>query len=298
MTERNQPQPPLLDPAFLRLLERLSFLLRGRIRGSRKGERRSNRRGQGSEFADHRAYTLGDDLRHLDWHLFARLDSLFVRLYEEEKEHTVNIVIDTSASMACGKELYVKQVAAALAYIALCGTDRVGLFAIGERLDATLGPLRGKSNVHRVLSFLSDLEFGGPTHLERAVSEVAKATRRGTLVLLSDFLVPDGRLEALRTLASRRYRTLVLHVLTDEERMPTLGQDLTLVDSESGAQLTVTVDRQTRQAYLAELALLIAELKQSARGYGFTFVDVTTSTPLADLVLSDLRKLGAVASAG
>jgi len=287
----------LLDPRFLRLLERISYMLRGRIRGSRRGERRSTHRGQGSEFADHRAYAVGDDLRHLDWHLLARLDSLFIRLYEEQKEHTVHIVLDVSASMGCGKEDYARKLAAALAYIALCGTDRVGVFAVRDTLEGTVGPLRSKASIHRVFQFLERLEFGGQTDLDRAIRDVARASSTGTVVLISDFLVPEGRVEALRTLAGRGFKTLVLHVLSPEERNPPLGQDLTLIDAESGEELTVTVDRTVRAAYLSELTRLTSELRDMCRNYGFTFVEVDTSTPLVDLVLGDLRKHGVVASA-
>ncbi|MEL6177774.1 MAG: DUF58 domain-containing protein [Myxococcota bacterium] len=286
------PPTSLLNPTFLRLLERLTVHLQGRVRGDRMGERRSKRRGTGGDFADMRPYTSGDDLRHLDWPSFARLDTLFVRLYEEPREHTLNLLIDSSASMACGKADFTRQLAAALGYIALRGQDRVGLFLLGDRLRGTLGPLRGKPAIHRMLQWLETIAFGGTTDLERAVRGFVATRARGTVVVLSDFLVPEGRVESLRILAGRRTQVVVLHILAPEERLPPLGQELTFVDAESGEELQVAVDRQTQAAYLAELTALTDELRQTCRAYGLTWVDVDAGMPLEHLFLGPLRRQG------
>lgn len=293
-----QPEPAtsLLEPDFLRMLERLTLQLQGRIRGTRQGERRSTRRGTGVEFEDHRAYAVGDDLRHLDWHLMARLDALFVRLFQEPQEHEIHLVLDASASMGCGKGRFAQQLAGALAYVALCAGDRVGIYALRDRLDGVVGPLRGKQAAPRALDFLERVAFAGETDLERAVREVAATAKRGTVVLISDFLTPAGRVEALRTLAARRLRVIVLHTLAPEERSPRLGEEVTLIDAESGEELTLTIDKASLAAYHAQLNLLTAELAQACKGYGFTFIPVTSSTPVAELILGDLRRAGAVAT--
>ena len=239
-----------------------------------------------------RPYTSGDDLRHLDWALLARLDALFIRLYEEPREHTVNLLIDTSASMACGKAQRARQLAAALAYVALRGQDRVGIFQLGERLQGSLGPLRGKNSIHRMLNWLEAMPFGGNTDLEGSIRQFVGTRARGTVVVLSDFLVPEGRVESLRLLAGRRTRVVVLHTLSPEERLPPIGQELTFVDAESGEELQVAVDRQTQAAYLEELGALIGELHQTCRAYGFACVDVNTGASLEQLILGELRRQG------
>ncbi len=294
MSDPSGATTSLLEPRFLRLLGRLAVQIQGRVRGDRRGERRSSRRGVGGEFVDVRPYTPGDDLRHLDWHLYARLDALLVRLYEAQEEHTVHILLDTSASMGCGKGLYSKQLAAALGYLALASSDTVGLYAMTGQIDARVGPLRGKGAAHRVFDFLDRVSFEGPTGLERSVREFAGSRRRGTAVLISDFLIPDRRVEVLSTLARAQMRVAVLHVLSGEERDPQEGEELTLIDAETGEEMVVSVDRRVRRAYLGQLAAMTGELREACRSYGFAFIEVDSRTPLEALVLGELRQGGLV----
>lgn len=284
----------LLDPRFLRLLSRMAYQLQGRIRGDRRGERRSARRGVGGDFVDVRPYTIGDDLRHLDWHLYARLDTLLVRLYEAQEEHTVHVLLDTSASMGVGKGLFARQLAAALAYLALVSSDRVGVFTLGEGVRGRLGPLRGKGAAHRVFSFIQEAPFEGGTDLARAMTEFTGTRRTGTVLVLSDFLVPEGRREALAALARSRMRVAVLHVLSPEERRPALGADLTLIDAETGQELLVSVDARVQAAYLAQLEALEAQLRETCRSYGFAFIPVDSGQGLEELILGELRRHGIV----
>src|SRR6058998_335217 len=149
-------QPPLLDPVFLARLEQLELVSRKIFVGVMKGERRSKRKGQSVEFADYRNYVKGDDLRHLDWNLYARLDKLFIRLFMEEEDLHVYILIDNSLSMDFGtpsKLHYARQVAAALAFIGLVNMDRVVIEAFNDRLTQSLPAVRGKRSLWRVLEF-------------------------------------------------------------------------------------------------------------------------------------------------
>jgi uncharacterized protein (DUF58 family) len=282
----------LLDPAFLRLLQQVSFQLKGQVRGERRGERRSPQRGHGGSFLDVRPYAPGDDLRHLDWHLYARLDALLVRLYEEPQEHPFYVLLDASASMGCGKGRYALQLAAALAYLALVGNDQAGVFLLKSRVEAQLGPLRGRDAAHKVMRFLLAARFGGGTDLASAVGEFARVRRRGTAFLVSDFLVPEGRVEAIHALAKAGCRAVVVHLLSPQERMPSLDEDLTLVDSETGAELMVSLDKRTRDAYVARVRALAQELREACARYGFGFVEATSDQALEDLLLGELRKQG------
>src|SRR6516162_6522012 len=121
---------PLLTPELLRRLEQFQLLAARRAKSSAKGERRSRARGQSVEFADYRTYVHGDDFRYLDWNLYGRLERLFLKLYEEERELPVRIFLDASESMTFGtprKFDFARQVAAAVGYVALCGFDRVSV---------------------------------------------------------------------------------------------------------------------------------------------------------------------------
>src|SRR5438445_13701409 len=152
---------PLLAPEFLHRLEQLEIVSRKIFSGRMKGERLSKRKGQSVEFADYRPYTVGDDLRFLDWNLFARLDRLFLRLFLEEEDLHVYLLIDNSLSMDFGtpsKLHFAKQVAAALAFIGLVNMDRVVIEAFNERLTQSLPAARGRRSLFRVLDFLHKLE--------------------------------------------------------------------------------------------------------------------------------------------
>ena len=157
----NEVDPTVFDEAFLRQLERLLLIMRSPVRGGLKGGRRSVKRGQSVEFADYRDYALGDDLRQLDWNVYARLEKLFVKLFVEEEDVTVTLLLDASASMASGrpeKLLFAKRAAAALGYIGLASEDRVAVSALSGRIARRRVALRGSGRVFRLLADLSAIE--------------------------------------------------------------------------------------------------------------------------------------------
>src|SRR5438552_1345744 len=153
---------PLLAPEFLRRLETLELVSKKIRAGRMKGDRLSKRKGRGSEFADFRQYAVGDDLRFLDWNLFARLERLFVRLFLEEEDLHVHLLLDVSRSMDFGtptKLLQAKRVAAALGFIGLVNLDRVAVWAFADK-PVSSPVLRGRANLPRLLNFLDNLEPG------------------------------------------------------------------------------------------------------------------------------------------
>src|ERR671933_2562109 len=155
---------PLLDPEFLARLEQLELVSRKVLLGRMKGERRSKRKGQSVEFADYRNYVVGDDLRFLDWNLYARLDRLFIRLFMEEEDLHFYLLVDNSLSMDFGtptKLHYARQVAAALGFVGLVNLDRVVLEVFNDRLTQSLPPLRGRRSLWRLLDFLGEVEGAG-----------------------------------------------------------------------------------------------------------------------------------------
>src|SRR5947208_8160841 len=196
--------PPLLDPQFLARLEQLELVSRKIFLGLMKGERRSKRKGQSVEFADYRNYVKGDDLRFLDWNLYARLDRLFIRLFMEEEDLHFYVLIDNSLSMDFGtpsKLHYAKQVAAALAFVGLANMDRVVIEAFNDRLTQSLPAVRGRKSLWRVLDFLQKLKPAGPSNLRESLKTFTlKCSGKGIVVLLSDMMDKGGFEDALRYL--------------------------------------------------------------------------------------------------
>src|SRR5712692_2912478 len=199
---------PLLDSQFLARLEQLELVSRKIFLGRMKGERRSKRKGQSVEFADYRNYVVGDDLRHLDWNLYARLDKLFLRLFMEEEDLHFYVVIDNSLSMDFGnptKLHYAKQVAAALAFVGLVNMDRVVIEAFNERLTQSLPAVRGRKSLWRVLSFLDKIAPAGPSDMKETLRTFSiKCSGKGIVVVLRDFMEKGGYEDALRYLVARQ----------------------------------------------------------------------------------------------
>jgi uncharacterized protein (DUF58 family) len=286
--------PTVFDEAFLRQLERLLLLMKSPVRGGLKGGRRSVKRGQSVEFADYRDYSLGDDLRQLDWNVYARLERLFVKLFVEEEDVTVTFLIDASASMTAGrppKLLFAKRAAAALGYIGLASEDRIAVSVLGGRTARRQPALRGSGRVFRLLSNLSAIvPSDGPTDLlATARRAAAMLTGRGVLVLISDLLDPSAD-RVIRELAGTSAELIVLHVLSPDELDPKLDGDVRLIDSETGDGIDVTVDLATIDGYKERLAGWQAGFAQLAAKRRVSYVPVSSDVPLAELVFAELRR--------
>jgi uncharacterized protein (DUF58 family) len=295
----NELDPTVFDEGFLRQLERLGVLMKQPARGGLKGGRRSVKRGQSVEFADYRDYTLGDDLRQLDWNVYARLEKLFVKLFVEEEDVTVTFLLDASPSMAHGKPeklLFAKRAAAALGYIALAGEDRVVTVTLAGRMARRHSGLRGSGRIFRMLANLSSIAPSeGPTDLTLAARHAAAMlSGRGVVVLISDLLDP-GADRVIRELAATGSELIVLHTLSPDELDPALEGDLKLVDSESGEAIDVTVDLAALDDYKARLQAWQGSLADLAIKRRASYVPVSTATPLADLVFAELRRRRVVA---
>jgi uncharacterized protein (DUF58 family) len=286
--------PTVFDEAFLRQLERLLLLMKAPVRGGLKGGRRSVKRGQSVEFADYRDYALGDDLRQLDWNVLARLEKLFVKLFIEEEDVTITILLDGSVSMASGtpdKLQFAKRAAAALGYIGLASEDKVAVSVLGGRAARRRTQLRGSGRVFRLLAELSAIRVtDGPTDLVAAARHAAaQLTGRGVVILISDLLDPSAD-RVIRELASTRSELIILHVLSPDELDPPLEGDLRLVDAETGASVDVTADLATIDAYRDRLAEWKASFAHLAARRQATYVDLSSDVPLNDLVFAELRR--------
>ena len=290
----SEVDPTVFDEAFLRQLERLLLLMRSPVRGGLKGGRRSVKRGQSVEFADYRDYAPGDDLRQLDWNVYARLEKLFVKLFVEEEDVTISLMVDASASMTFGapsKLLFAKRAAAALGYIGLASEDRVRVIALSGRMARRRNALRGSGRVFRLLADLSAIEAAeGPTDLVGAARHAAAQLHgRGVVILVSDLLDPSAD-RVIRELAATGSELIVLHVLSPDELDPPLEGDLHLLDSETGEGIDVTVDLATLDAYKSRLAGWKAGFADVAAKRRATYVDLPSDANLSDLMFAELRR--------
>jgi uncharacterized protein (DUF58 family) len=294
-------QMPLFDESTLRKLDRLS-LVASRVRaGQIKGERRSTKRGTSIEFADYRDYTRGDDLRRVDWNVYARLERPFVKLLEEEEDLAVHILVDTSRSMDYGegeqhKFTYAQRLGAALGYIALSAGDRLTVAALnGGAPGAQFGPARGQGHALRLLRYLESLAPAGATHPDAALRNYALGARRpGLLLLLSDLFSPAGYQAGLGQLQGRGHEVAVLHVLAPDELDPPLAGDLRLIDSETGNPQDVSLDGGLRELYRRRVLAWRDEIAAYCLKRGMHYVPITTATEWDKLLLQQLRRQGMV----
>jgi uncharacterized protein (DUF58 family) len=288
----------LLEPDFLRKLEQLSIVSKRAFSGQLKGEKRSTKRGTSIEFADYRDYSHGDDLRRIDWNTFARLDRLFLKLFMEEEDLHIYLLLDASRSMDFGspKKLdYARRVAAALGYVGLSKYDRVGAAVFGERLRGRLAPVRGRGQSFTLFDFLQKAQPDGETSFARSLKEYALQTRRpGVAVVISDFFNSDYE-EGLKSLLARRFQITLVHVMDDAELRPDLLGDLKLVDSETGEEREISVSPGLLREYQASVDQFCGGLQRFSSRYGMDYIRATTSTPFEDLVLKYLRRTGLVA---
>ncbi len=268
-------------------------------RSAMSGERRSRARGQSTEFADHRAYVPGDDLRRLDWSLYGRLDRLYLRLFEEDRELRVLLFLDASESMNFGsptKFQAASRLAAAIGHATLCGFDRVGLRVFPESNPQAGGTTkapsdwRGRRATRRLQETLARLRPGGRSGFNEALRRGAfESKQAGAAVVLSDFLDPGGYEDGLSALTARGFRVEAIQVVCGEEIEPTAFGDLNLVDSETGARTEVTFSRQRMETYLKAWERHSAAFKSFCRARGIGCHQVTSETPVEDVLLRQFR---------
>jgi uncharacterized protein (DUF58 family) len=277
-------------------LERLDIVSRRIFAGRMKGERRSKRKGQSVEFADYRNYVVGDDLRFLDWNIYGRLEKLFIKLFFEEEDLHVSVIVDMSRSMAFGdpdKGLYARRVAAAIAYIGLVKYNRVSVCAFSDRYGPELFGLRGRRMIHQVLGQLSEIEPGGIGNMSAACRHFTiRHPQRGVVLLLSDFMDKGGYEAGMRYLVGRNYDLYAIQMLSPQEIDPNLNGDLRLRDIEDDDIAEVTVNRALINRYKQNLKAYCTGLRDFCTRRNVTYMFTSTEVPFDQLVLTYLRKRG------
>jgi uncharacterized protein (DUF58 family) len=308
----------LFSENFLRRLESLALLYRQAARSPMQGERRSAQRGQSVEFSDFRPYAPGDDFRRIDWNAYARLERLFLKLFVEEVDIHVHMLIDASRSMDWGepnKLDFALRLAGALGFVALAGLDRVSVLALGslgnngaaagvQPISRRLPAVRGKRSAVTLFSFLQSLQVGRP---EPGLPDpgqspgaspaaalnyyAASAAQPGPLLLFSD-LMDDGWQPGLTRLAGKGFEITLLHILAPEEADPSIEGDYKLIDSEDGAEVEISANYDSLSRYRAMLADWQADWRSFCAARGMHYVPILTSESLEDLLFARLPQGG------
>lgn len=286
----------LLSPEFMAKLDQLALVSRKIFAGKMRGERISKRRGESAEFADYRSYVMGDDLRFLDWNIYARLEKLFIKLFLQEEDLHVSLLIDTSKSMDWGephKGIYAQRIAAAIAYIGLVNFDRVSLYTYANGLQGELAGVRGRRLMYQVIDFLMRSDCAGTSNLAATGKQFAiRHPQQGIVIILSDFFEKGGYEEGLRYLIGRQYDLYALQVLSPEEIEPVLAGDLKLTDIEDDDTAEVTVSRALINRYKQNLHAYCGQLRDYCTRRGVNYLFSSTNVPFDQIVLSYFRKKG------
>lgn len=307
----------LLDPALLARLGGLDYTSRKIFAGKLRGERRSKKRGESVEFADHRPYVVGDDPRHIDWNIYGRLDRLFLKLFLEEEDLSLHVVLDASGSLDCGepnKFLFMQRLAMALGYIGLVNLNRVSASAIGGRSGSAGEPdgetwapaiasvtairdLRGSRRTRDLARFICASGPGGAAPFTDACKRIALSRRgKGVMIVLSDFFIKEGYETGLRLLVGRGFDLFLIQVLSPQELDPVgphgLAGDLRLRDVEDGDAAEVTISAPLLKRYRATLAAYNDALRQFCSRREIGLITVRSDAPIDTLILEYLRKRG------
>ncbi len=307
--------PRLFAEADLRQLEQLTLMADAVRVGAMKGDRRSRKRGTAIEFADYRDYTKGDDLRRLDWNVFARLERPFIKLTEEEEDLAVHVLVDVSHSMnwprdenemptADNKLRYGLLLAGALGTIGLLSGDLVQVTLFDSADRQAWGPFRGRQNNWPLVQFLEahyatlwreNGDSRRKTSLDISLQRYAQRARRpGLLLLLSDLLSPGDYRPGLSALQARGYEIAVLHLLSPDELTPEMGGDVRLIDAETGEAAEITLDPLTVEEYIVRAQAWQQAIATHCAARSIHYTKITTDTPWELVIQQSLRRQGVI----
>jgi uncharacterized protein (DUF58 family) len=263
----------LLDRAARRLLDRLSLAVRPGATATRQGGHRSPVLASGVEFADHRAYVPGDDVRQIDWKAFARHGQLTVRQFEEERDARIYVMLDLSGSMSRGAPIAkidaAKRIAAAFAYVGMRQFDRAIVMPFGEDLERETRPLRTPADLPEIDRFLGQCGAGGPTSFDQAVRSLAtRYPARGLVIVVTDLMKPEGFETGFRTLGALGHELRVIHVRCAEDLEPDLQGELELFDAEDQRAVRLRISREILAAYRKEIERHVAACRDACRRAG------------------------------
>ncbi|MBD3184731.1 DUF58 domain-containing protein [Candidatus Poribacteria bacterium] len=285
----------LIDPELLKRLERLTISSKRLFSGTIKGRRRSVKRGSSVEFADYRDYQVGDDLRFVDWNIYARLDKLFLKTFIEEEDIVIHILIDVSKSMTFGsppKLGYAKRLAAALGYVGLVNLDSITISTFAEDIKQRFLPVRGKDQIFNIANFIGGIESAQRTIMKKSLRNYAlSAFKPGVAIIISDFLVnPIDYQAGLKSMLNKNFDIGIIQILSQEEINPTIFGELQLEDSETGEIKEITITEKIIERYKERVKNFCLELEEFCSSNNISYVNISVDIPLEEILLKSLRR--------
>ncbi len=284
----------IFDKTFIRKLEYLYLLTAKVFKGTLQAKRKSRAQGASPEFMDYRRYTRGDEIKSIDWYLYARLETLMLKLYEEEEDLNIYFVLDASRSMSFGqKEIFAKKVTAALAYVSLRNFDRVAVLAHSSEHSSVFPLTRGKGKFFSLLQFLESQKFSGKTQLTATAHQLRSLAKKpGVVIILSDFFDMDHYQAAVKSVLFNKHDVICFQVLNEEEvKPPVLGETI-LSDAETGERMKVTVRRPDLIRYEKRMAAYMNEMQTFFTRMEVRFLSSPDSVDFVDVVLKLFRSGG------
>jgi len=274
-----------IDLSFLHKLDRLSLIITKRITSNFVGERPAVYTGRGLIFKDHAMYSPGDDFRAIDWRVYARLDKLYVKRFEEERNLTVHVIVDYSGSMAFGGKIkkyeYADMLGLGFCYMAMKHNERFVVSTFADRLEI-FKPKRGRGNLMRILDYLNSKKPKGLSKFEESLNSYKKrVTTKSYVVIISDFLYPPEQIKA----AIERYRdhhVVLLQVLDKTETDLDIEGDFKLLDVETEDTLRTFISPYARKQYLGLLSEHQAKIQRICDEQGAKFFVFNTEFPIFD----------------
>lgn len=284
--------PLRFDDDFLKKLEYLHVVSKRAFAGQSRADRLAPKRGAGMEFADHRGYSPGDDFRHIDWKAYKRLGRLLLRLFDEEQDLPIYLLLDTSRSMAQPEKFdQALRITAALCYIGLTHLDRITIAPFGEKLADESTPGMGKGRIFRVFEMLEKLEPAGPTNLRASFTEfAARGRQRGLVAVISDFLDADGCEVGLKILRTLGHDVFAVHIVSAADRDASSFGDVRFVDAETGERRDIDVTPRLAAAYHAAWQAHTDAIEHFCGRYDIGYVRADAERPFDEIILQAFRQ--------
>jgi uncharacterized protein (DUF58 family) len=277
----------LFDSDFLKKLEQFKLWSKIMTQDGGTGNRKSRAKGSSVEFSDYREYIMGDDFKKIDWNAYGRFKKLFIKLFMEERESSVQIFLDVSKSMDYGdpnKSIASRRLAAAISYISLSNYDRVSVACINDKVDKFKSSLRGKNSFKEVMSLLENIEYNGTTNIYETISKYPFKFGKGVSLVISDFFSEGNPLDMIKYLQFKKQHVYICHILSPQEISPEVGESVRLIDSETGMHKEVAVSKNLLNMYNKAYQKFINTFEESCAKMGVHYMLMDTSIPIEGLI--------------
>ncbi|MCH2575507.1 DUF58 domain-containing protein [Candidatus Poribacteria bacterium] len=286
-----------LPKKLLAQLSRLKLQSRYCFSSKFKGEHQSTKHGAGLEFADYRAYQLGDELSHVDWNLYARSRRSFVKVFQFESDLTVSLLIEGSISMDFGMPKKIdlaRNIALALSYVVLNSNNRVQLYACQENLTPISPSTFGLSEFFHLSTAMEGFSNLGSLDLATCLRQFTELNQPGLVILISDFFDHTTYQDMLTLLVKQKFEVVLIQILSLEELDPDLSGEAQLVDVETQKSKDVSVTKRSLSTYKKNLEHFLDQIQNFCQQHSITYLQTNNQNSLEQIILENLRKVGLI----